>query len=978
MKTLKSALLKAVMSKVPIFVILGSTGTGKSKLGIELAKKFNGEVISADSMQVYKGLDVITNKVTEEEAEGIPHHMLNFLDPNTRFTVVDYRNQALRHIDDIVRRNKVPIIVGGTNYYIESLLWSILIDNKTNINDQGQFTLYDVDKIRNLEHRGSSDVLEALWRMDNDVNATNQQLFKDEQYAEMAGIKADDDVAVEHGNEHHKHDGRALRDDTERESLVGDKRKNVPESVDHQAVKKFKTDNNEELANDTKTSGEFSPMEGSQAVSDLNKNVKKENNEPKSEHMISETTSQRSGSESESKPTVKHKMELNKDDANSAIRMQKTSDKELKGHDDSVISVPFTAGNREGIKSVVSILDTFRSKMIGDIETANRVSRLKDAMRSPEETGYEKMKLRFGSVKEMFEELDKLVDRYKDVEHDQKESTRETATNEEEKDEAPPSSNNITSVYSSYKTACTHLTEVFRQAVLLPKHFLHTLSIHQAAKPMTEKMALYGLTGEDVTQHVELLRGVVEALEREVETRLRNKTDEPRTATIASSTTPADMNQSEYTIHFSNQLATLLTQYESHIGSLHEWICSRLNKLDNTGNHDVASDLASMTSHLTRITNSISQRPLISKTRYYLPTDTERTNLTTSMLHAMLAEVDPSTADNLHPKNIRKVVRALQVFYEHGRTLHDILTEQKALQGGSQLGGPLRFPNTVILWLQCEKNVLDKRLEGRVHTMIENGLIQELLDFHKQYNEERIKQQLEPDYTKGIFQSIGFKEFHPYLTLSETERNSPLGETVFSKSRDLLVLANVQYAKRQTQWVRNRLLKCPDRVVPPVYSLNCTDLNQWSDCVSKPAHDIVDTYLNNRTKPAQGIEPLPVEYSDPDYYKAGTFRCDDCNRVFVGQHQYEEHMSSSKHRRVKAKLERDLQLAMGINPWQHNRLSKRQRRILAASKTGKSGEKIAHDEKIAHLEKLAHSTSDNISQSQGTADKTSACETSGS
>uniref|UniRef100_A0A8D8YKU1 Uncharacterized protein n=1 Tax=Cacopsylla melanoneura TaxID=428564 RepID=A0A8D8YKU1_9HEMI len=101
-------------------------------------------------------------------------------------------------------------------------------------------------------------------------------------------------------------------------------------------------------------------------------------------------------------------------------------------------------------------------------------------------------------------------------------------------------------------------------------------------------------------------------------------------------------------------------------------------------------------------------------------------------------------------------------------------------------------------------------------------------------------------------------------------------------------------------------------------------------------------------------------------------------------------MSSSKHRRVKAKLERDLQLAMGINPWQHNRLSKRQRRILAASKTGKSGEKIAHDvktahdektphdEKIAHLEKLAHSTSDNISQSQGTADKTSACETSGS
>ncbi|KAL1450976.1 hypothetical protein WDU94_003278 [Cyamophila willieti] len=140
----------------------------------------------------------------------------------------------------------------------------------------------------------------------------------------------------------------------------------------------------------------------------------------------------------------------------------------------------------------------------------------------------------------------------------------------------------------------------------------------------------------------------------------------------------------------------------------------------------------------------------------------------------------------------------------------------------------------------------------------------------------------EPDYTKGIFQSIGFKEFHPYLTLSETERNSPTGEKVFSKSQDQLVIANVQYAKRQTQWVRNRLLKCPDRVVPPVFSLNCTDLNQWSESVSSPAHHIVDSYLNNKT-PTE-IEPLPVEYSDPAYYKAGTFRCDVCNRVFVGEY----------------------------------------------------------------------------------------------
>ena len=83
-------------NKLPLVVIIGSTGCSKTKLSLEIAKRFNGEIISADSMQVYKGLDIITNKATPEERRLIPHHLIDFLDPLSRFTVTDFRNKALK------------------------------------------------------------------------------------------------------------------------------------------------------------------------------------------------------------------------------------------------------------------------------------------------------------------------------------------------------------------------------------------------------------------------------------------------------------------------------------------------------------------------------------------------------------------------------------------------------------------------------------------------------------------------------------------------------------------------------------------------------------------------------------------------------------------------------------------------------------------------------------------------------------------
>ena len=118
-----SALLAALTEKkLPkLVVVLGTTACGKSGLGVELAKRFDGEIVSADSRQVYTGLDLGTGKVTEEEMEGIPHHMLDVVDPNQPYSVADFQAGAYAAIDDILARGKVPFLVGGSGLYVRAV-----------------------------------------------------------------------------------------------------------------------------------------------------------------------------------------------------------------------------------------------------------------------------------------------------------------------------------------------------------------------------------------------------------------------------------------------------------------------------------------------------------------------------------------------------------------------------------------------------------------------------------------------------------------------------------------------------------------------------------------------------------------------------------------------------------------------------------------------------------------------------------------
>ena len=107
----------------PLIVIVGETASGKSALALELAKRFDGELISADSWTVYKGFDVGTAKPSKEEQAAVPHHLLDIADPEHGFSAVEFQKQAKQAIDDISGRGKLPIMVGGTGLYIDSVLY---------------------------------------------------------------------------------------------------------------------------------------------------------------------------------------------------------------------------------------------------------------------------------------------------------------------------------------------------------------------------------------------------------------------------------------------------------------------------------------------------------------------------------------------------------------------------------------------------------------------------------------------------------------------------------------------------------------------------------------------------------------------------------------------------------------------------------------------------------------------------------------
>ncbi|WP_251549217.1 tRNA (adenosine(37)-N6)-dimethylallyltransferase MiaA [Neobacillus muris] len=115
--------MKSLDANQKLIVIIGPTAVGKTKLSIELAKRFNGEIISGDSMQIYRGMDIGTAKIKPDEMEGIPHHLIDIKEPNESFSAAEFQQLVRAKITEIAEKGKLPIIVGGTGLYIQSVIY---------------------------------------------------------------------------------------------------------------------------------------------------------------------------------------------------------------------------------------------------------------------------------------------------------------------------------------------------------------------------------------------------------------------------------------------------------------------------------------------------------------------------------------------------------------------------------------------------------------------------------------------------------------------------------------------------------------------------------------------------------------------------------------------------------------------------------------------------------------------------------------
>lgn len=155
--------------KTPLLVIVGPTASGKTKLAVDMALKFNGEVVSADSMQIYKYMNIGTAKPNAEEMRGVKHYMLDFLEPDEKFSVAEYVKAAKEYISDIYSRGKLPILAGGTGLYINSV-----IDN-VEFSDAGENIEIRNELHRIAEEKGNDYLFEMLRSVDPELCETLHQ-----------------------------------------------------------------------------------------------------------------------------------------------------------------------------------------------------------------------------------------------------------------------------------------------------------------------------------------------------------------------------------------------------------------------------------------------------------------------------------------------------------------------------------------------------------------------------------------------------------------------------------------------------------------------------------------------------------------------------------------------------------------------------------------------------------------------------------
>lgn len=266
----------------------------------------------------------------------------------------------------------------------------------------------------------------------------------------------------------------------------------------------------------------------------------------------------------------------------------------------------------------------------------------------------------------------------------------------------------------------------------------------------------------------------------------------------------------------------------------------------------------------------------------------------------ILEQVDPKTAHVFHPNDKRRVIRSLQLIQQNKRPYSELMQEVNISSDDTSqasLGGPLRYDKTCVLWLNSEEQTLNKVLDERVDEMLNRGLLAELERFHEEYNKQRLDSESELSYDKGIFQTIGFKEFHDYFMLNAEERSSPKGNKLLSKSIENMKCSTRRYAKTQLRWIRRRFLRSGARDLPSIFKLDVDfNLDNWLKDVKEPAIQIVQSLIDDikLDDTLKRFRAEPVEQTQGKM-EPGKLYCDICDRIIIGKINIDDHLRSRAH-----------------------------------------------------------------------------------
>ncbi|QPG74805.1 hypothetical protein FOA43_002141 [Brettanomyces nanus] len=281
-------------------------------------------------------------------------------------------------------------------------------------------------------------------------------------------------------------------------------------------------------------------------------------------------------------------------------------------------------------------------------------------------------------------------------------------------------------------------------------------------------------------------------------------------------------------------------------------------------------------------------------------------------LHELLMKYDPKISMKFHPNDVRRLRRALEVYYKMGKPASQFYKEQQKQQ---TFRSRLRY-TTMFLWLYSGSSELNLRLDKRVDKMMDQGALQELTELYDYYDG---LPNPKPKMDTGCFQVIGFKEFLPYLS---SRRKDPLDgqDPLFMKCCEEMKLRTRQYAKRQVKWIKNTLI--PDLQSEAdhdwchfgkVYVVNASDLSQWHELVEHRAVQIVQEFLKSGGKVNDSVVQVPKELEDQNliHDKSNKFdetkwvyhTCGVCINKVTGEplvlvgDQYDIHMKGRRHRR---------------------------------------------------------------------------------